>query len=37
MIAYLAARKQVGQTVTVTIMRGTETLQVPVTLDERPR
>jgi 2-alkenal reductase len=37
MIAYLAARKQVGQTVTVTIVRGTETLQVPVTLDERPR
>jgi 2-alkenal reductase len=37
MIAYLAAKKQVGQTVTVTIMRGTETLQVPVTLDERPR
>jgi 2-alkenal reductase len=37
MIAYLAARKQVGQTVTVTILRGTETLQVPVTLDERPR
>jgi S1-C subfamily serine protease len=37
MIAYLAAKKQVGQTVTVTIMRGTETLQVPLTLDERPR
>ena len=37
MIAYLAARKHVGQTVTVTIMRGSETLQVPVTLDERPR
>ena len=37
MIAYLAAKKQVGQTVTVTILRGTETLQVPVTLDERPR
>jgi S1-C subfamily serine protease len=37
MIAYLAARKQVGQTVTVTILRGNETLQVPVTLDERPR
>jgi 2-alkenal reductase len=37
MIAYLAAKKQVGQTVTVTIMRGSETLQVPVTLDERPR
>ena len=36
MIAYLAAKKQVGQTVTVTIIRGTETLQVPVTLDERP-
>ncbi|HSD83799.1 MAG TPA: trypsin-like peptidase domain-containing protein [Anaerolineae bacterium] len=37
MIAYLAARKQVGQTVTVTIIRGTETLQVPVTLEDRPR
>jgi 2-alkenal reductase len=37
MIAYLAARKQVGQTVTVTIIRGRDTLQVPVTLDERPR
>ena len=36
MIAYLAAKKQVGQTVNVTILRGTETLQVPVTLDERP-
>ncbi len=36
MIAYLAAKKQVGQTVTVTIVRGSETLQVPVTLDERP-
>ncbi len=37
MIAYLAAKKQVGQTVTVTILRGSETLQVPVTLDERPQ
>jgi S1-C subfamily serine protease len=37
MIAYLSARKQVGQVVTVTIVRGSETLQVPVTLDERPR
>jgi S1-C subfamily serine protease len=37
MIAYLAAKKQVGQTVTVTILRGSETLQVPLTLDERPR
>lgn len=37
MIAYLAAKKQVGQTVTVAIVRGAETLQVPVTLDERPR
>jgi S1-C subfamily serine protease len=36
MIAYLAAKKQVGQTVTVTIVRGGETLQVPVTLDDRP-
>jgi 2-alkenal reductase len=37
MIAYLAAQKQVGQTVTVTLVRGSETLQIPVTLDERPR
>jgi S1-C subfamily serine protease len=37
MIAHLAAQKQVGQTVTVTIIRGSDTLQVPVTLDERPR
>ena len=37
MIAYLAAHKQVGQTVTATIIRGSDTLQVPVTLDERPR
>jgi S1-C subfamily serine protease len=37
MIAYLAAKKQVGQTVTVTIMRGSEALQVPLTLVERPR
>lgn len=37
MIAYLSARKQVGQQVTVTVVRGDQTLQVPVTLDERPR
>jgi 2-alkenal reductase len=37
MIAFLAARKQVGQTVTVTLLRGSETLQVSITLDERPR
>ncbi|HTP11712.1 MAG TPA: trypsin-like peptidase domain-containing protein [Anaerolineae bacterium] len=37
MIAYLAAKKQVGQTVTVTVLRGAQTLQVPLTLDERPR
>ena len=37
MIAYLAAKKQVGQTITVTILRGSDTLQVPLTLDERPR
>jgi S1-C subfamily serine protease len=37
MIAYLAAKKQVGQTVAVTIMRGSEALQVPLTLVERPR
>ncbi len=37
MIAYLAAKKQVGQTVTVTFLRSGETLQVPLTLDERPR
>jgi len=37
MIAYLAAKKQVGQMVTVTIWRGNDTMQIPVTLDERPR
>ena len=37
MIAYLAARKTVGQQVTVTVLRGDQTLQLPVTLDERPR
>ncbi len=37
MIAYLTARKQVGQTVAVTIIRNGETLQVPLTLAERPR
>ncbi len=37
MIAYLAAKKLVGQTVTVTVIRGGDSLQVPVTLDERPR
>ena len=37
MIAYLAAKKQVGQTVSVTIIRNGETLQVPLTLAERPQ
>lgn len=37
MIAYLASKKQVGQTVKVTILRGSDQLEVPVTLDERPR
>ncbi len=37
MIAYLAAKKKVGQTVTVTLLRGNETLQMPVTLDDRPQ
>ncbi len=37
MIAYLTARKQVGQTVAVTIIRNGEMLQVPLTLAERPR
>jgi S1-C subfamily serine protease len=37
MISYLAAKKLVGQTVTVTIIRNSDTLQLPVTLDERPR
>jgi 2-alkenal reductase len=37
MIAYLAAKKQVGQTVSVTIIRNGETLQVPLTLIERPQ
>jgi len=36
MIAYLTSKKQVGQEVTVTIIRGTETLQVPLTLADRP-
>ena len=37
MIAYLTSKKQVGQEVTVTLIRGTETLQVPLTLADRPR
>ncbi len=37
MIGYLASKKLVGQTVTITILRGTETLQLPLTLAERPR
>ncbi len=37
MIAYLTAKKQVGQTIAVTIIRDGQTLQVPLTLDERPQ
>ncbi len=37
MIAYLASRKQVGQVVTVTILRDNETLQLPLTLADRPQ
>jgi 2-alkenal reductase len=37
MIAYLSGTKQVGQTVTVTILRDTQTLQLPVTLTDRPK
>jgi S1-C subfamily serine protease len=37
MIAYLASQKQVGQKVTLTILRGGETLELPLTLEERPR
>jgi 2-alkenal reductase len=37
MIGYLSGKKQVGQTVTVTILRGAETLQLPLTLVDRPR
>ena len=36
MIAYLSSQKQVGQTVTVTILRGNETLQIQLTLADRP-
>ena len=36
MIAFLADRKQVGQTVSVTIIRGSDRLEVPVILDDRP-
>ena len=36
MISYLANQKQVGQTVTITLIRGKETLQVPLTLVDRP-
>jgi 2-alkenal reductase len=37
MIAYLSSRKQVGQVVTVTILRDKEMLQLPLTLADRPR
>src|SRR5512143_136473 len=36
MISYLSNKRHVGETVTVTILRGTETLQIPVTLTDRP-
>jgi 2-alkenal reductase len=37
MIAYLSSQKLVGQEVTLTILRGGETLQLPLTLADRPR
>ncbi len=37
MIAYLASKKTVGQVVTVTILRGAQTLELPVTLTDRPQ
>jgi S1-C subfamily serine protease len=36
MIAFLSSQKQIGQTVTVTILRGAETLELPLTLTDRP-
>ncbi len=36
LIAYLVRETSVGQEVTVTILRGDENLEIPVTLDERP-
>jgi 2-alkenal reductase len=37
MIAYLSGQKLVGQEVTLTILRDGETLQLPLTLADRPR
>jgi S1-C subfamily serine protease len=37
MIGYLSSQKLVGQEVTLTILRGGETLQVPLTLADRPQ
>jgi 2-alkenal reductase len=37
MIAYLSSQKLVGQEVTLTILRDGETLQLPLTLADRPR
>ena len=37
MIAYLSSQKLVGQEVTLTILRDGATLQLPLTLADRPR
>ncbi len=37
LIAYLVRETEVGQTVTLTVLRGGEELQIPVTLGERPQ
>lgn len=37
LIAYLASNTQPGQTVTLTVLRDGQTIQVPLTLGERPR
>ena len=37
MIAYLSSQKLVGQEVTITILRDGQTLQLPLTLADRPR
>lgn len=36
LISYLVFNTEVGQTVTLTVLRGNETVEVPVTLDARP-
>ena len=37
LISYLTARTEVGQVVTITFLRGAETLEVELTIGERPR